>query len=187
MHPEIDKMVKMAQSRGSLTVAQRDMIINKAKELGDDTMEVEFILSGLSTNDAPSAQSAASNAPDQMQQQNNYQQPQQANVYQQQARTNIQQQQQTASGATMADTSNKTSLILGIGSTALGVVGFASIAIAVLGLAAGIFGLIRSKGEKKQFAEAQGSVVKNPFQAAFVLSIIGISISGLSFLVGLAE
>lgn len=177
----------MAQDRGSLTVAQRDMIINKAKGLGDDPLEVEFILSGLPTNDAPGAQSASPNGSAQTQQQNNFQQPQQTNVYQQQSRPNVQQQNNPNPAAPMPDTSNKTSLILGIGSTAVGLIGFASPVIAVLGLAAGIFGLIRSKGEKKQFAEAQGSAVKNPFQAAFVLSIIGISISGLSFLVGLGE
>lgn len=53
MHPEIDKMVKLAQGRGALSVAQRDMIINKARQLGDDPVEVEFLLSDLVTTDNP--------------------------------------------------------------------------------------------------------------------------------------
>ena len=85
----------------------------------------------------------------------------------------------------MPDTSNKTSLLLGIGSTVIGVVGFELVIFAALGLAAGIFGLIRSKKEKAQFAKVQGPNIKNPFKAAFVLSIIGVAISGLAFLVGL--
>lgn len=186
MHPEIDKLVQMAQSRGSITTVQRDMILNKAHELGDDPVEVEFILSGLTLNDTTSAKSASQENPTQSQQ-NNYQQYQQANAYQQTVRPNVQQQNQPNPAAPMPDTTNKTSLILGIGSTAIGLVGFASPLISALGLAAGIFGLIRSKGEKKQFAEAQGNVVKNPFQTAFVLSIIGIAISGLSFLFGLGD
>lgn len=178
MHPEIDKMVKMAQSRGSISTVQRDMILNKARELGDDPMEVEFILSGLTISDTTGAQSANQSSPNQSQQQYAYQQPRPAYA--------PQQQQQFNNGATMPDTSNKTSLLLGIGSTVIGVVGFASAIIAALGLAAGIFGLIRSKKEKAQFAKVQGPNIKNPFQAAFVLSIIGVAISGLAFLVGLA-
>lgn len=178
MHPEIDKMVKMAQSRGSISTVQRDMILNKARELGDDPMEVEFILSGLAISDTTGAQSANQSGPNQSQQQYAYQQPRPAYA--------PQQQQQFNNGATMPGTSNKTSLLLGIGSTVIGVVGFASAIIALLGLAAGIFGLIRSKKEKAQFSKVQGPNIKNPFQTAFVLSIIGVAISGLAFLAGLA-
>ena len=188
MHPDIDRMIKMAQSRGSITAAQHDMILNKAKELGDDPMEIEFVLSGLSITDTQTSQSTNQSGHTSFHQQNTYQQPHSSNVYQQNTQPNA--FQQNNPGTTMPDTQNKTSLILGIGSTALGVISFAvlyaTILISVLGLAAGIYGLIRSNKEKKQFAEANTQTNKNPYQIAFVLSIIGIAISGFSFLIDLS-
>ena len=170
MHPDIDRMIKMAQSRGSMTTAQRDMILNKAKELGDDPMEIEFILSGVSLTDTHTNQGG--HAPSH--QQNANQQPRPSNAY-----------QQHSSESTVPDTSNKTSLILGIVSTVMGVIGYTAIILSILGLAAGIIGLILSNKEKKQFRETFGQTKKNPYQAAFVLSIIGISISGIMLLLSL--
>ncbi len=160
MHPEIDRMIKMAQNRGSVTTAQRDMILNKAKELGDDPVEIEFVLSGLSIADTRTNQSANQDG-------------------------HASSHQQHSSESTVPDTSNKTSLILGIVSTVMGVIGYASIILSILGIAAGIIGLILSNKEKKQFKETYGQTKKNPYQAAFVLSIIGISISGICFLLSL--
>ena len=159
MHPEIDRMIKMAQNRGSVTTAQRDMILNKAKELGDDPVEIEFVLSGLSIADTRTNQSANQDG-------------------------HASSHQQHSSESTVPDTSNKTSLILGIVSTVMGVIGYAII-LSILGIAAGIIGLILSNKEKKQFKESYGQTKKNPYQAAFVLSIIGISISGICFLLSL--
>lgn len=188
MHPDIDRMIKMAQSRGSITTAQHDMILNKAKELGDDPMEIEFVLSGLSLSDTQTTQSANQSGHTAPHQQKGYQQPHSSNAFQQNTQTNTFQQHNPET--TIPDTSNKTSLILGIGSTAMGVISFvvlyATILISVLGLAAGICGLIRSNKEKKQFAETNIQTNKNPYQIAFILSIIGIAISGFSFLIDLS-
>ena len=175
MHPDIDKMIKMAQSRGSLTAAQRDMILNKAKELGDDPMEIEFSLSGLSIADTHTAQSVNQGGQSSSRQQNANQQPRYSNASNQQLNLET----------TVPNTSNKTSLILGIVSTVMGVIGYATTILSILGVAAGIIGLILSDKEKKQFKETKKKKKKNPYQAAFVLSIIGISLSGICFLLSL--
>ena len=52
MHNDLERLIALAKERGSLTLGQRDMILNKAQELGDDIIEVEFFLEGLTIEEA---------------------------------------------------------------------------------------------------------------------------------------
>ena len=47
MTPEINRLIELAQRNGYITPRQRETILNKARELGDDCVEVEFILDGI--------------------------------------------------------------------------------------------------------------------------------------------
>lgn len=177
MHPEIDKMVKMAQSRGFLTVAQRNMILNKARELGDDLVEVEFVLSGIPLSDSANENVPNQNASTSFQQQNTYKQAQPGSAYQQQ---NTYQQNQYPNQQPAAATSvTKAPLVLGIVSTAVGAIALILEGLAIFSLAAGIVGLVLSNKEKTKYLQAHPNETNNPFKAAFILSIIGIALSGL--------
>lgn len=47
MHPDTERLINMAQSKGTITQRQQEMILAKAHEMGDDPMEVEFMLAGI--------------------------------------------------------------------------------------------------------------------------------------------
>ena len=47
MHPEIEKLINIAQGGNKITERQKEIILRKAADLGDDVEEVEFILEGL--------------------------------------------------------------------------------------------------------------------------------------------
>ena len=47
MHTEVEKLIIRAKKNGFITERQRDLIISKAKELGDDMDEVEFSLDDI--------------------------------------------------------------------------------------------------------------------------------------------
>lgn len=180
MHPEIDKMVKMAQSRGFLTVAQRNMILNKARELGDDLVEVEFVLSGIPLSDSTNEHVPNQNASTSFQQQNTYKQAQPGSAYQQ--HNSYQQNQYPNQQPASATSVTKAPLVLGIVSTAVGAISFGYNELAILSLAAGIVGLVLSNKEKKKYLQTHPNEINNPFKAAFVLSIIGIVLSGLDLI-----
>ena len=42
MHKDVERLIALAKERGFLTLSQRELILNKAQELGDDIIEVEF-------------------------------------------------------------------------------------------------------------------------------------------------
>lgn len=44
MHSDIERLISMAKSTGYITPRQREMILGKAREVGDDIVEVEFYL-----------------------------------------------------------------------------------------------------------------------------------------------
>lgn len=52
MHPETEKLVAMAQSKGSITRRQLEIILAKARDMGDDPVEVEFTLAGIPVEDS---------------------------------------------------------------------------------------------------------------------------------------
>lgn len=47
MHKDVERLIALAKERGFLTLSQRELILNKAQELGDDIIEVEFFLEDL--------------------------------------------------------------------------------------------------------------------------------------------
>lgn len=47
MHPDTERLITMAQSKGSITQRQQEMILSKARDMGDDPVEVEFLLAGI--------------------------------------------------------------------------------------------------------------------------------------------
>ena len=47
MHKDVERLIALAKERGFLTLSQREQILNKAQELGDDIIEVEFFLEDL--------------------------------------------------------------------------------------------------------------------------------------------
>ena len=44
MHPEIEKLIAIAKDSGNLTERQREILLRKAEELGENVDEVEFVL-----------------------------------------------------------------------------------------------------------------------------------------------
>ena len=46
MHPEIEKLIKLAMANGELTEKKREIILRKAENLGEDKDEVEMIIDG---------------------------------------------------------------------------------------------------------------------------------------------
>lgn len=63
MHPDTEKLINLAQNKGFVTRSQRESILNRAKNLGDNIVEVEFILDGIPVRDEP----AVHNMPPQQQ------------------------------------------------------------------------------------------------------------------------
>jgi len=47
MHPEIERLINIAREGDKITKRQKEIILRKAADLGDDVEEVEFILEGL--------------------------------------------------------------------------------------------------------------------------------------------
>ncbi len=47
MHQDIEKLLNAAKEKGSITEKQRDIILNKAQQLGEDIAEVEFVLEDI--------------------------------------------------------------------------------------------------------------------------------------------
>lgn len=47
MHQDIEKLLDIAKEKGSITEKQREIILNKAQQLGEDVSEVEFILEDI--------------------------------------------------------------------------------------------------------------------------------------------
>ena len=47
MHTDVERLISLAKERGGLTLRQREMILNKAHELGDEIIEVEFFLDDI--------------------------------------------------------------------------------------------------------------------------------------------
>lgn len=65
MHPEIEKLIKLAVVDGKLTEKEREIIFRKAEALGEDKDEVELILDGelaISLNEQKSSQSMLANS-----------------------------------------------------------------------------------------------------------------------------
>lgn len=47
MHQDIEKLLNAAKEKGSITEKQREIILNKAQQLGEDMAEVEFVLEDI--------------------------------------------------------------------------------------------------------------------------------------------
>ena len=47
MHQDIEKLLNAAKEKGSITEKQREIILNKAQQLGEDMTEVEFMLEDI--------------------------------------------------------------------------------------------------------------------------------------------
>jgi uncharacterized C2H2 Zn-finger protein len=47
MHQDIEKLLSTAKEKGSITEKQREIILNKAQQLGEDMAEVEFMLEDI--------------------------------------------------------------------------------------------------------------------------------------------
>ena len=47
MHQDIERLLNAAKEKGSITSKQREIIISKAKKLGEDIAEVEFVLEDI--------------------------------------------------------------------------------------------------------------------------------------------
>ena len=50
MHQDIEKLLNAAKEKGSMTERQREIILNKAQQLGEDMAEVEFMLEDIFVN-----------------------------------------------------------------------------------------------------------------------------------------
>jgi hypothetical protein len=55
MHPDTEKLISIARGNGFITRSQREAILNRAKSLGDNLVEVEFILDDIPVKDEPAA------------------------------------------------------------------------------------------------------------------------------------
>lgn len=177
MSPEIEKLVKMAQSRGYLSAAQREMILNKAREMGDDTTEVEFILSALPENDT--TQTPYNQAPQQPPRQQTYQQPRtnQQPQYQQhyaQPNTGIQKPKYSTAA-----------FVLSICSIPLALLAIWQEFFVVLGISAGIVALVFSVKTKKLIAENPEQYADNYIKTSWVLSIVGTALNGIVLIIAL--
>lgn len=58
MHSDTEKLISIARGNGFVTRSQREAILNRAKSLGDDMVEVEFILDEIPFRDDPAAPNA---------------------------------------------------------------------------------------------------------------------------------
>lgn len=47
MHAEIEKLLHLAKEKGGITEHQRQLIVSKAKQLGEDMVDVEFFLENI--------------------------------------------------------------------------------------------------------------------------------------------
>lgn len=47
MHLDVERLIDMAKGTGFITLRQREMILGKAREVGDDIVEVEFYLNDI--------------------------------------------------------------------------------------------------------------------------------------------
>lgn len=172
MSPETEKLVKMAQSRGCLSAAQREMILNKAREMGDDTTEVEFILSALPENAGAQAQ-----------QNSTTQQPPRQQTYQQPSANQQQYQQQYAQPNTgiQKPPYATAAFVLSICSIPLGLLSFIDHLdfLVLFGFAAGIVALFFSINLKKLIAENPEQYADNNIKTTWILSIIGTAINAV--------
>ena len=173
MSPETEKLVKMAQSRGCLSAAQREMILNKAREMGDDTTEVEFILSALPENAGAQAQ-----------QNSTTQQPPRQQTYQQPSANQQPQYQQHYSQPNTGIQKPKYStaaFVLSICSIPLGLLSLIDHLnfLVLFGFAAGIVALFFSINLKKLIAENPEQYADNNIKTTWILSIIGTAINAV--------
>lgn len=53
MHTDVERLIAMAKSAGFITPRQHEMILGKARELGDDIVEVEFYLDDIPVKEEP--------------------------------------------------------------------------------------------------------------------------------------
>lgn len=53
MHTDVERLIAMAKSTGFITPRQREMILSKARALGDDIVEVEFYLDDIPIKEEP--------------------------------------------------------------------------------------------------------------------------------------
>lgn len=165
----------MAQSRGYLSAAQREMILNKAREMGDDTTEVEFILSALPENDT--TQTPYNQAPQQPPRQQTCQQPRtnQQPQYQQhyaQPNTGIQKPKYSTAA-----------FVLSICSIPLALLAIWQEFFVVLGISAGIVALVFSVKTKKLIAENPEQYADNYIKTSLVLSIVGTALNGIVLII----
>lgn len=58
MHPDIEKLIKIAKETGGLTEKQKEIILRKADALGEDVVEVEMILESAQFNQKSNNSSA---------------------------------------------------------------------------------------------------------------------------------
>lgn len=65
MHPDVQKLIDLAKSYGSITSRQREIIINKAHEMNDDMVEVEFVLDDIPLSDFPGERTPTNSMPKQ--------------------------------------------------------------------------------------------------------------------------
>ncbi len=168
MSPETEKLVKMAQSRGCLSAAQREMILNKAREMGDDTTEVEFILSALPEN--AGAQAQQNSTTQQPPRQQTYQQPSANQQQYAQPNTGIQKPKY----ATAAFVLSICSIPLGL----LSLIDHLNFLV-LFGFAAGIVALFFSINLKKLIAENPEQYADNNIKTSWILSIIGTAINAV--------
>ena len=54
MHTDVERLIAMAKSAGFITPRQHEMILGKARALGDDIVEVEFYLDDIPVKEEPS-------------------------------------------------------------------------------------------------------------------------------------
>ena len=53
MHTDVERLIAMAKSTGFITPRQHEMILGKARALGDDIVEVEFYLDDIPVKEEP--------------------------------------------------------------------------------------------------------------------------------------
>lgn len=53
MHTDVERLIAMAKSAGFITPRQHEMILGKARALGDDIVEVEFYLDDIPVKEEP--------------------------------------------------------------------------------------------------------------------------------------
>jgi hypothetical protein len=63
MHQDVEKLLNAAKEKGYITERQREIIISKAQQLGEDMSEVEFLLDDIPIKQQESLSSSVNNDP----------------------------------------------------------------------------------------------------------------------------